>query len=268
MRQRGAWRILDTMKCGCLRWACSSFGMAVTLNMKIIPALAVTALVLQGLGTMRVHAQAEGVALAVILDTSGSMKDPVRDASGQSAPKYVIANRALKTVAGQIQAFAAGASKEAPRTVHTSLFVFQRGQPREAIQFGPYEAAAFQRWAAQFTDPDGNTPLGNTLLAASRRVLASPLSRKHVLIITDGKNTFGPDPAVILPRVKKEAEEKGKSLGVHFIAFDVDAREFERVRKQGATVVGAADEAQLKSQLEFILQQKILLEDEEPVTKK
>ena len=40
------------------------------------------------------------------------------------------------------------------------------------------------------------------------------------------------------------------------------------VKKLGATVVGASDEAQLESQLEFILQKKILLEDEEPPTKK
>jgi hypothetical protein len=36
------------------------------------------------------------------------------------------------------------------------------------------------------------------------------------------------------------------------------------LKRQGVTVVGAADEQQLNSQLQFILQQKILLEDEEP----
>ena len=51
---------------------------------------------------------------------------------------------------------------------------------------------------------------------------------------------------------------------MHFVAFDVDAKQFEAVKKLGATVVGAADENQLGSQLQFILQEKILLEDEEP----
>jgi hypothetical protein len=53
-------------------------------------------------------------------------------------------------------------------------------------------------------------------------------------------------------------------LSVHFLAFDVDARQFDPLKKLGATVVGAVDERQLNSQLEFILQRKILLEAEEP----
>jgi len=95
-------------------------------------------------------------------------------------------------------------------------------------------------------------------------VLASPLSRKHVLVITDGQNTAGPQPSAVLPKLKQQAEEKHTSLSVHFVAFDVDAQLFDRVKKQGATVVSAADETQLNSQLEYILQRKILLEEEEP----
>ena len=47
----------------------------------------------------------------------------------------------------------------------------------------------------------------------------------------------------------------------------MDAKVFDPLKKLGATVVGAADEKQLNSQLEFILQKKILLEDEEPAKK-
>ena len=47
----------------------------------------------------------EGVALAIIFDTSGSMKDRVPDAGGGRAPKYVIATRALARIADQIEAF-------------------------------------------------------------------------------------------------------------------------------------------------------------------
>ena len=52
-----------------------------------------------------------------------------------------------------------------------------------------------------------------------------------------------------------------------FVAFDVDAKVFDSVKKLGATVVGASDEKQLDTQLEYILQRKILLEEEEPVKK-
>jgi len=109
-----------------------------------------------------------------------------------------------------------------------------------------------------------STPLGNALNTAGRAVLDSPLTRKHVLIITDGMNTAGPPPSAVLPRLKQVAEQRGSAVSVHFIAFDTDAKQFDSVKKQGATVVSAADEKQLNSQLDFILQRKILLEDEEP----
>jgi uncharacterized protein YegL len=231
--------------------------------MNINPVLAVlTLLSLSGFSATPVRAAEEGVALAIVYDTSGSMKDPVPDQSGGLTPKYVIANRALVKVAKQIQAFA-DKNANSPRKIEAGLFVFKNSGATEAIPFGPFDEASFERFAKRFAHPNGNTPLGNALSVASRAVLNSPLSRKHVLVITDGMNTAGPAPGAVLPRLKRLAEEKGAAFSVHFIAFDVDAKDFNSVKKQGATVVSAADEKQLNSQLDFILQQKILLEDEE-----
>ncbi len=233
--------------------------------MKAIPYLAVltaaTALVL-GSGTARAE---EGIALAIIFDTSGSMKDPVPDKAGGATPKYIIARKALAAVAGQIEAYATNSPGGAPRNVQAGLFIFQNNdRAREAIKFGPFKAEEFRRWAERFNNPNGNTPLGNTLNSAGRAVLDSPLNHKHVLVITDGINTAGPPPQSVLPRLKELAAAKQTGFSVHFIAFDVDDKVFTAVKKQGATVVGAADEKQLNSQLDFILQRKILLEDEEP----
>ncbi len=231
--------------------------------MKLIPSLAIlTALAGLGIGFVAQAAEEDGVALAIIYDTSGSMKESVRNQTGGTSPKYIIANRALIAVARQIQTFATNAAS--PRKVHAGLFVFQGEGAREAVKFGPFDASAFEQWAARFASPSGNTPLGNALSIAGRTVLNSALSRKHVLIITDGLNTAGPPPASVLPRLKQQASQKGCDFSVHFVAFDVDAKQFEAVKKVGATVVGAADEKQLNAQLEFILQRKILLEDEEP----
>jgi von Willebrand factor type A domain len=228
-----------------------------------------TVLTVVGLGSGGLRgAEEDGVALAIIYDTSGSMRDPVLDRADQSTPKYIIANRALLAVARQLQSFATNTSAGAPRKIFTGLFTFQGSQARQAIPFGPFDAAALQNWAERFSSPNGSTPLGNTLAAAAQTVLNSPLSRKHVLIITDGMNTAGPDPARVMPRLKQQAAQKGASLSVHFVAFDVDAKVFDPVKKLGATVVGAADETQLNSQLQFILQRKILLEEEEPTKTK
>lgn len=224
-----------------------------------------TVLTVVGLCNFRLcAAEEDGVALAIVYDTSGSMNEQVRDRNGQPAPKYVIANRALLAVTKQLQTFATNTAAGAPRKIQTGLFTFQKERPHQAIGFGAFDAKALQNWAAHFSNPNGGTPLGNTLAAASQTVLNSPLSRKHVLVITDGINTVGQDPARVLPRLKQQAGQKGTQLSVHFIAFDVDAKVFEPVKKLGATVVSAADETQLNSQLQFILQRKILLEEEEP----
>ena len=49
----------------------------------------------------------EGVALAIIYHSSGSMKDPVPDRAGKHTPKYLVANRALEDIARQVQALPA-----------------------------------------------------------------------------------------------------------------------------------------------------------------
>ena len=208
----------------------------------------------------------DGVAVAIIYDTSGSMRETVKDANGKPTPKYVIANRALSDMARQIQTFSTNTTGAA-RKVQAGVFIFDRETAKEAVKFGPFDEQAIENWARQFSSPSGNTPLGNALTVASRAVLDSPLNRKHILVITDGINTAGPTPATVWPKLKKRAEGKGTSLSAHFVAFDVDAKVFDQIKQQGVTVVGAADEKQLDSQLQFIMQKKILLEDEEPAKK-
>jgi hypothetical protein len=237
--------------------------------MKIIPSLAFLA-ALTALGPVAARVQAaeeDGVALAIIYDTSGSMKETVRDAKGKQSPKYVIANRALIAIARQIQAFATNSGSGTARRIDAGLYIFENNSAREAVKFGPFNEAAFEEFAKDFSSPAGNTPLGNALNVAARPVLNSPLSKKHVLVITDGMNTYGPQPAAVIPHLKQQAEQKKSGLSVHFVAFDVAAKVFEGVKRQGATVVGAADEKQLDTQLQFILAKKILLEDEEPPKK-
>src|SRR6266487_6129010 len=146
-------------------------------------------------------AQEDGSALAIVYDTSGSMKEQVRDRNGKLSPKYVIANRALEAISKRIQTFATNATTGGPRTIHAGLFVFAGTGAKQAVKFGPFEPAIFQRWAQRFSAPQGGTPLGNALTAAGQAVLNSGLPRKHVLVITDGINTVGPDPAAVMPRL-------------------------------------------------------------------
>src|SRR5262245_24122989 len=111
-------------------------------RMKNILALALlTILGTMGPGfTLLCSAQEDGVALAIIYDTSGSMKDRVPDQSGGASPKYVIANRALMSMAQHIQAFATNNASGSARKIHAALFVFQGEHGQEAIKMAPFDA--------------------------------------------------------------------------------------------------------------------------------
>lgn len=209
-------------------------------------------------------AETDGVALAIVYDTSGSMRDPVPDQTDKPTPKYLIANHALITVTHQIEAFVTNSPGGAPRKVEAGVFIFKSDSAWPVIPFGPFAAKPIEDWAHHFDRPDGNTPLGNALTVASQAVLHSSLSHKHVLVITDGMNTAGPKPERVLPSILNQAKQAGGSVSVHFIAFDTDAKLFDPIKKLGATVVSASNENQLNTQLGFILQRQILLEDEAP----
>ena len=206
-----------------------------------------------------VHAAraADGVAIAIVYDTSGSMREAVRDGKGGRSAKYVIGNRALEAVVAKIERFATNSSA---RNVHAGLFTFSGNGATEVVKFGKFDAAVMRKWLKEYPGPSSGTPLGTALDTASRAVLKSDLPQKHVLVITDGMNTAGPDPAQVLPQLVREAERKGVILFTHFVAFDIAARVFDPLKKHGATVVGAANEKELNGQLDFILEEKILLE--------
>src|SRR5712671_7883333 len=99
-----------------------------------------TLAVLAAASTRLLAVQDEGVAIAIVYDTSGSMKEQVRDRAGKLAPKYVIANRALEAISKHIQAYATNTPTGGQRTVHAGLFVFDGSGAKQAVKFGPFEA--------------------------------------------------------------------------------------------------------------------------------
>jgi hypothetical protein len=209
----------------------------------------------------------EGVAVAIVYDTSGSMKQSVPDSNGRMTPKHLIARRAMESVVKRLQNFATNTTDGVARKLEVGVFVFENNGPKEFIKLAPFDPKEASSWAQRMPGPSTGTPLGTTLQKASESVLNSKMSRKHVLVITDGMNTVGPEPVKVLPRIKDEAARKQSTVSAHFVAFDIDAKLFDPLKRQGVTVVGAANEAQLNSQLGFILEKKILLEDEEPPAK-
>jgi hypothetical protein len=204
------------------------------------------------------RADDEALALAIVYDTSGSMAELVQRPGAAAEPKFQIGNRALAAIVTRLEKFRA----ETGRPLQTGLFVFSKDGGREVVKLGPFDPAALRRWLENFRTPNGGTPLGGALRDATQALWKTKAGSRHVLIITDGENSVGPKPADLIPGLQEQCLKNGLSVYFHFVAFDVDARAFDAVKKFGSTLLGANDEAQLNQQLSFVLEEKILLEKE------
>jgi Mg-chelatase subunit ChlD len=200
----------------------------------------------------------DDIAIAIVYDTSGSMSLPVKDRDNRRAPKFEIANRALESIVKELEQFSAKGGKK----LQVGLFTFTQQGGQAAVPLAPFDAGKLRGWLTGFKKPDGGTPLGNATAEAARALLKAKAGSRHVLVVTDGENTFGPPPEQVMPKLFDQAIQAGHSLHFHFVAFDVNAAVFAGVKKQGATLVSAADEKQLTEKLTFVLEEKILLEKE------
>jgi len=203
-------------------------------------------------------ARQEGIAAAVLVDTSGSMKDSVQDAGGEMAPKIVIAKRAVNDLLRQFADFAA---KDPDRRLLVGVYEFsardRQDSCRRIVPVGALDLAASQR-ALDLLVPQGGTPIGDAMIAAKRDLDATGVSRRHILVVTDGENNKGYSPGDVAGAIARQAAEDRAS--VYFIAFDVAADRFNAVKEAGGLVLAAANERDLRQTLDFVLTGKILAE--------
>jgi Mg-chelatase subunit ChlD len=208
-------------------------------------------------GPVRPAKTEEGVALAIVFDTSGSMSESVSTGRGGIAAKVRIASDALVAIADRIEEWRSEAPGDPHRKIAMAVVTFREG---EWLPMAPFSAEELKAWVKRLRRPDGPTPLGAALRDAGTAVLSSPLASKHILVITDGENTVPPEPAEVMDSLLALAGSFETEVSVHFVAFDVDAAVFTAVKERGATVVSASDAEQLNQKLSLILEEEILLE--------
>lgn len=202
--------------------------------------------------------QREGLAAAILIDVSGSMDDEVRGSDGREAVKLDVARRAAEELVKQ---FVRYADDHPDETVLLGLYEFSErsGEPdcRPVIEMSKPDLArageALSRMRAQ-----GGTPIGNAMITAKRELDASGLTRRHLLVVTDGENTDGFRPEAVTAGINRRPETERPSI--YFVAFDIDERRFARVRDAGALLLGAADARGLNQTLDSLLRGQILVE--------
>ncbi len=200
----------------------------------------------------------DGIAAAILMDTSGSMSDEVADVGGEKRPKIEIARRAAVDCLKQFEEFA---RKNPERRVLVGLYEFSsrehRPSCRRLVPIGPPAAAAAAP-AIEAMKPSGGTPIGNAIIMAKQDLDSTGMTRRHILVVTDGENNVGYSPGDVANALTRIPEQERASL--YFVAFDVAADRFNSVKEAGGLVLAASSGSDLKQTLDFVLTGKILAE--------
>ncbi len=200
----------------------------------------------------------EGLAAAIVIDVSGSMDDKVRGENGRDERKIEVARRAARDL---VEQFARYADEHPDVPVLLGVYEFSdregMADARPVVPMGkPDRTRAMS--ALNSMRAKGGTPIGNAMIAAKRELDSTGLTRRHLLVVTDGENTEGFAPERVATAINRRPEAERPSL--YFVAFDVAANRFDRVRDAGGLVLGAANAKELNATLDSLLRGQILLE--------
>jgi Mg-chelatase subunit ChlD len=206
--------------------------------------------------------EALGAAVAILIDTSGSMRD---DAPGDGRPKYVVAREALETMLDATDAFVA---RRPDFPIKIGIYSFS-SNVRLLRPMQPYDRAAIRSVLAGLPDPGGGTAIGEALREARPDLYRAGVFRKYMLVVTDGENTSGRSPDRIARDIWSKSEG---AVQIYFVAFDTSPEKFAFLKDVGGDVLGAGTGSELRTALEQVYQGKILAEaldagEKEPVKK-
>jgi Mg-chelatase subunit ChlD len=191
-----------------------------------------------------------GAAVAILVDTSGSMKE---QAPGDTRPKYVVAEEALAAMLDATEAFIA---KRPDFPIKIGLYSFS-SSARLLRPIQPYNRAEVRQALASLPRPGGGTAIGDAMRTARPDLYRAGVFRKYLLVVTDGENTTGRSPDDVARDIWRKSEG---GVQVYFVAFDTTPQKFAFLKDVGGDVIGAGTGAELRQALDGIYQGKILAE--------
>jgi Mg-chelatase subunit ChlD len=191
-----------------------------------------------------------GAAVAILVDTSGSMKEP---APGDSRPKYVVAREALGAMLDATDAFIA---RRPDFPIKVGIYTFSSSvRVQRPIQ--PYDKSAVRTAIENLPRPGGGTAIGEAMREARPDLYRAGVFRKYLLVVTDGENTNGRSPDDVAREIFRKSEG---AVQIYFVAFDTSPEKFAFLKDTGGDVIGAGTGSELKTALDGIYQGKILAE--------
>jgi Mg-chelatase subunit ChlD len=191
-----------------------------------------------------------GAAVAILVDTSGSMKD---DVPGDSRPKYLVAREALETMLDATDAFVA---RRPDFPIKIGIYSFSSDVSTE-LPIQPYDRAAVRDALTRLPRPGGGTAIGDAMRRARPELYRAGVFRKYLLVVTDGDNTTGRSPDDVARDIFRKSDG---AVQTYFVAFDTDPEKFAFLKEVGGDVIGAGNGPELRAALDRVYQGKILAE--------
>jgi hypothetical protein len=189
-----------------------------------------------------------GAAVALVVDTSGSMKN-----SWGGQEKASTARRALEEALDATRNF----RKAHPdRPVKVGVFSFS-DDVSEVMSIQDYDAELVRSALASLPRPGGSTAIGKAIDTARAALYRSGAIRKYILVITDGENNEPPAPEDVAREIA--ARSRG-AVSISLIAVDVDPHAYAFVRELGGDLLSPKDPAGLRAAVQQIYEGKILAE--------
>ena len=191
-----------------------------------------------------------GAAVAILVDTSGSMKDRVGD---DRRSKAAIARESIESMLDATDAFVA---KRPDFPIKVGLYSFS-SNVRTLATIERYDRARLRAALERLPSPGGGTAIGEALSVARPDLYRAGVFRKYLLVVTDGNNTSGRSPDDMAREIWRKSEG---AVQIYFVAFDTNPDKFSFLKEVGGDVLAAGTGAELKTALDGVYQGKILAE--------
>ncbi|MBN8193509.1 VWA domain-containing protein [Bacillus sp. NTK074B] len=188
----------------------------------------------------------KGINVALLIDSSGSMKAEV---DGES--KMSLAKESLDRLA-----------KELPESVNVSLIAFgHKGTGSDADKdmsckavealypLQPYDRSAFSQSLSTF-NPKGWTPLASSIELANEQLSSQSdeNTENFIYVVSDGIETCDGDPVKAAQKVKND----NTNVNINIIGFDVDTEADEQLKRVAEAGGGDYSSVKTKQQLSEI----------------
>jgi Mg-chelatase subunit ChlD len=191
-----------------------------------------------------------GAAVAILVDTSGSMRE---EAPGDPRPKAAVAREALDAMFDATAAFVA---KRPDFAVKVGIYAFS-SEASTVMPIRAFDRDAVRDALARLPRPGGGTAIGDAMRTARPDLYRAGVFRKYLVVVTDGDNTAGRSPDEVAREIFQKSEH---GVQIYFVAFDIGAERFAFLKDVKGEVFGAGSGPELKKALDEIYQGRILAE--------